>query len=523
MLKLRSIAQALGCFLTLLAFPFPSFTQTFYPAGCYSASSFYTQLKGTYAFLLHGFSGTVPTTTLGSFTTLTPGPYYGTTPIQGSLEMNTGDGGLTIRTFSGFYVAAFDGTIVISISAAGDPVLDLDYNACAGAQNAQGIVTALSTVATTNGVSEYGSFYLQDSAVAQRSGFLPGSFIFGLSGGTFADRVLEAGRFDATASGSITHGELDTFSEQGSAPVNSLAAFPFAGSYNTALSSYGISSVFLQTSAGPRQFDLLPVSDDRLLVLSTDPGVTGLPVVSGTALRQVPSVSSALPYGLKNSTLSGPSVYTLNGLNGGDGFLARVGIANFNGNYSVRLSGLQQVNAQVSPIPPTSESYSVADNGRTVIGDPSAPLAVGYINAAGSGYFLTPDPSPSAIFLEPQTAKNLSTTSLMSGDYAFNNPVVQSPTEPQSIGKISIDGNGNITQFSEVDNTYNGIYVPNAGQFYNIDSTGLITSSITGFLGYVVSPTRFILLQTSSGFTQLGEPLEFNQAPVHTTYPETLR
>jgi hypothetical protein len=154
-------------------------------------------------------------------------------------------------------------------------------------------------------------------------------------------------------------------------------------------------------------------------------------------------------------------------------------------------------------------TYSVASEGRVTLAGGGGGAPIIYLSSANTGFVLFTDGGGTAHvesgFLEPQTGGPFSVTSTHT-TYAFGTIQPDVLGIDQSVGIVALNGAGSITGTSD-DNSSGTLNADKAFTgTYSIDSTGrgLVPTGCTigttcNNIFFLISPTRFVLLDTSSG------------------------
>lgn len=370
-----------------------------------------------------------------------------------------------------------------------------------GAGHSFGFSLALGSI--SNGVATFGGLTENDGSAAtlltgklelqSASAFalsaLSGGYAYELSGNA-SGSFTEVGSF-SLASGVISSGLLDSNS---AGTITSSASF--TGSVG-AVDSHGRTVVTVTAGGSPTTLAAYVVTAGRV-DLAQSSAASG-PAIYGEALQQ-----SGAPY--SGASLSGSSVLLTQSATGASLAHGNVGLITFDG-VSAATGVIDSNDAgTITTNMAVSLSYAVtsATNGRFTVSGTGKPV-VGYLAGPNSAFLIEVNSgsAPTLNRLLPQ-ATGPFTAAKLKGSFAVATlPMLQAPSPaPNGIpavtfetGILNFDGVSALT--GTLDATQPGVVTPGSGvsDSYQVGSNGRITFTNMPVVGYVVAPTRVILLQ----------------------------
>ena len=433
-------------------------------------------LKGHYAFFINWFEPSILKTTAqiataGSFVA------DGAGNVTGGVSDTNGLGVAANQPFTGTYALGADNRGTLSIST---PTQTMGtYAFSVGSMSASGVATK-GRMIRASGVSAAGEFELQDPSAFSNSA-VSGSYAFELSGrGAFSAQLGADGVFTADGNGSINTGNADE-NFNGAVTANQ----PLTGTYNIAANSTDGRGTGTLTIAG--NFAFYVVSTSKMFMVSAD-SASNPRVFTGRALKQ-----SGGPF--NSSLLSGASVFSTG--TAGD---VTAGLEMFDGRVTVNvLQDQKNANGTVTLDSTTSDTYSVSSNGRVTVTVAGVPVSVLYLVSAGTGFILNADGSTG--FFEPQSVGPF-TESSIDGDFFFGN-VPMPALSPASSGVATLKA-GAINLTSDLNEGGTLIFGQSSQDSYVVSANGRVTTGSGNEVIYVISPTKFLMIDVNPTNTTLG-------------------
>ena len=239
------------------------------------------------------------------------------------------------------------------------------------------------------------------------------------------------------------------------------------------------------------------VSHNEFVVVSTTQVQSGklFPLVLTSVRRQIRGAQ-----GFQNTDLKGTSVMQLGAVdtNGAADVTAGLFVADGAGNATFSYD--QNAGGVASKGKITGITYSVSSgvqgSGRVQTTGFGSTSPVLYLYIGNTGFVVGTDPAVSSGVLEPQTG-NISNNNAIVGPYAGGTVLPVIATVTNAVTWLSSDGNGNINGTSDTSGP-GGDQQQNFTYTYAVDSTGrIVFTGTTPAVGYVISPSKFVLLPTS--------------------------
>jgi len=408
-------------------------------------------LSGQYAFSLHGYNDTGFAAVIGSFTADGAGHI-----TAGELDMN-GAVGLNTQ---------------VSITTSGSSYsVGSDNRGCAVIATSSGTFTTRiavgsisSNVATKGRIIEWetgsSAFIASGQLLKQTiSGSLGGSYVFSIAGEDYSGPVTMTciGVWTAS-SGALSAGEQDC--NDGGIPAHESG---MTGTY-TSLDASGRGTSSMVSSHGTSHIAFYMASSSELLMVGADPQ-SSTPGYSGEMRLQSGTFNS--------SSLSGVSVFYLNGFGGGGQTIADIGL--FTGNAGTATVNMYEDQGGTTSNTTFSCSYTVAANGRVSLsgGTNCTPGPSLYLTAAGSGFMQTNGNGSDTGAMEPQAAGPFSNTS-EAGTFFMGTTLVPMQTVEPGVGWVTLN-NGSVTGDSDYSSTTDQEADNSFSDTYTVDSAGFVT------------------------------------------------
>lgn len=453
-----------------------------------SSGSNDTELSGHYAFLLSGYDANGNrVATAGSFVA------DGSGNITNGIE-DINDAALspeTSLTFTGNYSLGTDnrGTLTITNSGGATYTMAFAMGSITSGTAEKGSVLEFDT----SGYMMSGIIEWQDSAAFLKAA-VSGNYVFGFKGSdTGGNRVGIEGEFTSDGSGGITSGEFDANDD---GVVTGGGSIANTSTYTVdASSATGRGTVTLDgTATAPADYAFYIVSGSDLLAVSTDPSSSS-GVVSGEIVGQATGPFS-------NSWLNNTVVMGVESAATGGSHVV-LGTVSFDGNGNGSFS-LDDNNAGTMTTLSASGTYTTPDlsTGRFTLTSPqsSQPL-VGYLSAANQGILLGTGASVESGRFEAQTGGPFTAGSLSISAFFGDQPFATPPgfsTGVLSVGTVNFDGAGNLSSTSDINQLGTLISDQTKTDTYTVGSNGRVTLTSGSQILYLVSPTKFITMSTSS-------------------------
>lgn len=363
----------------------------------------------------------------------------------------------------------------------------------------------------TGGTAEEGSAVEFDSSGFLMSGIIErqnsaaflkaavvGSYAFGFDGSDMAgNRLAVAGQFTANGAGGITGGMFDA-DDNGTPTVS--AALLSTSAYAVDTTTGRCEATLDGISPAPSHFACYIVSAGELLALSIDTASTS-GLVTGEIAAQTGgpysnnSLSSTVVMGVDMATASGPQVM--------------LGAVTFDGNGKAGFS-LDENSAGTLATVAGIGSYTVPDaaTGRFTLATPQGmPSLAGYLISANQAVVVGADSGVTTGTFEEQSAGPFTNSSLNFAGFFGEKAFAAAPLTPPSgvlpatlsAGAVTLDGSGNISITS--DENRQGTLIPGqtSSTTYSVFSNGKVTLGSGGSIFYVISPTKFATMSTTSG------------------------
>jgi len=431
-----------------------------------------SELNGTYAFLVSGFTGTNNSVTAGSFTADGNGNI-----TAGLLDSNSNGGGAAQvgQIFTGKYVIGSNGqgTVTLDVTGGGTSTF-------AAAVSPSGNGGNIIQYGTTTG----SGVLLKQSGLTNFSvGSIDGNYAFGFLGANGTAPVQSrygfAGIFAADGTGQFASGTLDSDDSVNGTTSN----VSFTGIYSVSNAANGRGTITLTVGTAVTNYSFYAVSPTQLLVMETDSIAGSNLLVSGSALQQ------SGPF--TDSSLSGTSVLETTALSGAS-TVGQVGLFMPNGGGGSSFTSEVNTGGNVSPTNSSGGVYSVGSNGRVTFQAGSgiaSPDPVLYLVSTNEAFIVGTDSDVTFGFMESQSGTTLST------------PYVGGSIAPvQSGAKDQVDyvtnSSGSLIFATDITNGTGLSQGQSSSGTCNPDSTGQCTLTGTPSTGYlfVASPTDFYLL-----------------------------
>ena len=467
-----------------------------------STSAYTSKLSGQYAFLFNGFDDASgkQVAISGSLTA------DGKGAITGGVEDINGPATSPIClacpqlnvSITGTYSIGADNRGTLSIT---NSVGTTKYAIALGGFNSSGVATTASLIEFDDtsgaaGTRGSGVMLLQDSTAFSQSK-ITGAYAFGFSGqDSSGKRIAEAGRFDADGAGNLKNG-LEDVNDSGTV-TNSQA---FTGTY-TAPDTNGRATGTLTAGGATTNFVFYVASAKTLLLETTDAEVTA-GLKSGEVLSQTST-------SFTSSSLSGNAVFEEAGIATGATTSAKVtvGVATFT-SASTSISVAQDendggtINANASV---TGITYSVSANGRVAstvtkgtppVTSPSPVLSILYLVDTNKGFALESSSDASLGTFEAQSAGPLNAGSIF-GNYFVGTAPAAVTASSVSSGMATANGVGTVNVTTDNSSSNGTLTAGQTQSFsYSVSSNGR-TAFGTTIVGYLVSPTKFVLIDVST-------------------------
>ena len=367
-------------------------------------------LNGHYAFMMSGIAFSIhigglissgPDAAAGSF--VADGLGNLTSGVSDFI-FNTEEGGATSnQPFTGTYSLGSDnrGTMTIN-SPTGTVTLAFSVGSISpSGVAAKGRIINFGTSSPDDTTG--GEFDLQDTTAFSTSA-IAGTYAFGLGGGCQNCVFGADGVFTADGTGNLLTGEADTNQDGTFTPDQQLN-----GMYGVASSAFGRGTASFTFGGMTLDITFYVVSAKKLLLVSAEQGNTVF-VFIGQALKQ-----SGGPF--SNGSLQGAGVlYTI-----AESPDVTAGLATFDGVGAITLLQDQNNKGSITSGTMTSESYSVASNGRVTVTAAGSTVSSIYLVSPGMGFILNADSDAGTGFLEPQSAGPFSNSSI-NGTFFFGDP-----------------------------------------------------------------------------------------------------
>jgi hypothetical protein len=342
-----------------------------------------------------------------------------------------------------------------------------------------------------------GVIELQNSASFLKQD-IAGNYALGFTGsGMAGDRLAVAGQFTADGSGGITGGVFDA--DDSGTPTTG-GAIDSTSAYNVDTTTGRCALTLSGISPAPSGYVAYIVSASRLLVLSMDTAST-----SGLVTGEIDEQTGG-PY--LNGSLSGPVVMGADS-SAPDGSLAVLGVVTFDGSGNATFS-MDENNAGTLATVTGSGTYTTPDasTGRFALTPPPGlPTLTGYLVSVNQAFVVGADSSVMAGKFQAQSAGTFSNSSLNLNGFFGDKEFATAPVPPPygvlpatlGVGAITFDGAGNTSFVS--DRNIQGTLLPGqaTSTSYSVASIGRVTLGSGSLIFYMVSPTEFVFMSTTTG------------------------
>jgi hypothetical protein len=448
-----------------------SFTITSVSASC-TAQGNEAELNGQYAFSLSGFNSTGYLAVVGSFAADGTGKITG-----GEIDSN---GALGVKSD-------------IVVASASSYSVGSDGRGCAVIATSFGVFTARIAVgAVTSGVALKGRIIEWETGsgafiatgqlikqdVSSFTAAMTGNYVFGVTGWNTSNSgamgVVGVMTFNG---GQITTIEQDYEDGQGAGHT---AAGTLTGTYSS-LDANGRGTTTITGGNQGSTGAVYRVSASKFFYIQTssDPVVVGeLKQQSGT---------------FNNGSLNGKAVMYGEHLQS-TGSNVLIGIASAGGNGALTAAMYKDVAGTLSPVQNAVCTYSVASNGRTVLGGDCA-NTVFYLAGVNTGVALSTDAGESLAQFEAQSGSGSFTNSSVNGTYFAGSVRVVSQSQDTGLNSVtllngSVSGTGDYTSTS---------YQQGGDSFtdsYSIGSNGAFSTSQypSDVTGIAISNNKFVMI-----------------------------
>ena len=452
------------------------------------------KMQGQYAFQFTGFDSNGVYQSTGSFTADGNGNV-----TEGTEDINNTDGPATDVPLTGTYQIGADnrGTLTFS-SATGRRTFGFALNSA----DINGRFIELDD----SGIRGSGILEQQDPT-AFTSGALNGPYVLSLVGKDgAAKRIGALVIFDLDGAGGIAGGTMD-INDGGKVPPTFAS---LQGNYQVAGTGRGILNLAIPGFAdGGMHFSFYVISATKLLLISTDPLSSSIPIFSGPAELQI-----GAPY--LTSSFHGPTVFSLGGETGNIAQVT-VGQISFDGVAQPLVQFDQNTGGTVSTANVLTGAYSVGLNGSGTLNldDSNGFTEVWDIYAiAPNRAYLMDVSSPEVGMgeLDPQTLQAPLGSFDVAGTYVFGSgePLVNTATLHSGVsnfdGTINLIGMEDISFASSqsVDRLLKGIY--SVSRSLN-DGRGVMNLTtlgppVTTFGLWVTSQSEALAIEIDSSTTQ---------------------
>jgi len=439
------------------------------------------ELNGQYAFSFQGFSSNQPENIVGSFTA------DGAGNLTGGLE----DLNSTSQAFVGTYAIYADnrGIFKLMTSPGGT---DLGTFRFAVGSISAGVASKARFEEFDTSGTRGGGFIEKQDPTAFSTAKIAGDYAFGVSSvirsiSSSIGNFGAAGRFTAAA-GAISSGSID---EDDNGTVTSNTAF--TGTYSVAANGRGTLTLDVTGSPNPVNAVFYVVSSSELLVQSSDAADVNS-LFAGTILQQTGAGT------FSNASLNAASVIGLHGVNSSAGNDVVLGILSIPsaGNFTL---AADENNAGAMTALNQAGNYAAAANGRVTVTGTSHPL-VFYLVGANQGFVVGTVADASTGFFEPQTGGPFSATSA-NGNFFFG-PSTPGSTFANSYdsGVEAYNGTGSVTGTIDSNPINPPISIQTFTDAYTIAASGRGTMTTSAAIFYLVSPSKFVLMDGGVGVTQ---------------------
>ena len=332
-----------------------------------------------------------------------------------------------------------------------------------------------------------GAFRKQDPTAFDLSKFL-GVYAFGLSGvDSTGARIGRVGVQTLDVTGAISAGTSDVNDAGTLSPVTTPT-----GTYGTPDAVTGRGFATFNDSTGTTNYVFYVVSPTELILLEAE---TALPAneMIGSVLKQTPNNTGGVD-------LAGIGIFELTGAAAGPAADVQIGRATFGAANSFTMVSDENTGGVLTA--PTYSGTFTEVTGRITFGGGFP--AVMYIIHLNAAFVLGTDASVKYGYLETQ-ALPASSNSSISGTYwgGSLDPVL--PTLTNVSGSLTSDGSGTFPSGTLNSSGPAGNATTPENGTYTVDSPGHASITLNGaqFLGYAVSPQKFVVMPSDTPDTKL--------------------
>jgi hypothetical protein len=440
-------------------------------------------LKGAYAFLFHGYdpSGN-PIAIAGSITADGIGSITG-----GTIDINNAAGvQADVSVTSGAFTVNSDnrGTLSLTSSAGTQQfAIALDTTGVFG----QFIETDVSTPSVIRG----NGFFKQQSNAAFSNAAITGGYAFGFSGDTsLLGRSAMIGAFTANGAGGISSGLFDANS---SSTITSDKSILNTSLYS--ISGSGRGTLTLKASGVSVSGVVYVVNSGDLLFLRTDAFAAGTDLLSGEIIAQTGTPYASLP-------LLGTSVLHVNGVASASATSIGAGLVVSTGGLGI-LTGTFDANnnGTITSTLLATGSYSVTSTatGRSLMSFAGNNYII-YLYSASSGFVM--DSSGAQVKTGQLEGQSILPITLggITGNYVLGTNADTNASVTLESGVFSLLDTGLFN--GTVDTNATGDVISLGNLFsgaISLSANGRVT--LANGVVYVISPTRFVQLNLTSGQT----------------------
>jgi hypothetical protein len=437
-------------------------------------------LKGNYAFYLNGFNSAGQWTFAGSFISDGKGSI-----TSGVVDGNSVTGQPFNTTINGSYSIWNTGlnTITIQGQSWGPVTFAFVLNS-----NGSGRIIEYDDT-TGYGSRASGVLRKQDPAAFSLSR-LNGGWVYGMTGADgSAAHMANVGQF-TLAAGNISNGSCD-MNDGGD-----YQTCTFIGTVSAVDAQTGRAVVTAQSNHGTSHEAVYAVSTSELVMESIDlsQGQNGSPMEVGSVLKQSGPFS--------NASLNGNAVMYFQDVHCGDGLdQSGAAILSFDGNGNGNSIAMDEdLAGTITQDSPQLSTYSVQSNGAASFFCQNGGCPTGFLVSQNKGFFVGEGCSSMFVTIEPQTGGPFSNASI-AGVYSGGSVAPLDYANAQNeVDVISADGRTTLTVSGDSDNPGSGIdQWFGALANYNIAANGRGTMPGETGVIYVISPTKWLVLQPKTG------------------------
>ncbi|MGD0735693.1 MAG: putative Ig domain-containing protein [Terracidiphilus sp.] len=482
-------------------------------------------LHGNYAFYGGGWiDGTTQANTqreaiIGSFVADGNGNI-----TSGEVDINTEGSGYITNTFTGTYNIAANNTGIETLNITGKSgTLTIAFSVGTIGAITSGVASAGSFIEydDTTGIGTAGGTRISGEFAQQKTGAflqskLDGNYIFAVAGSTCSaldpscsttatayGPLSIAGVASFNGAGGITSGEEDV-----AVGIKQYSAVTLSGTYGTPDSLGRVTGTLTTTGIDSNELTLWPtdyvfyiLQAGHFFVMSTNPHTQYAGMVGQFVEQQVATFTSSdfngnlvtwesAPdgnyvnnFGTSNETSTSESTIAVVSVVSGEASISQY--KNSNGTYSTNTNS-------------NAGTVSVASNGRVTINISGGGAPVFYLYGPNAGFATETTGSgdhPGLLYFAPQSAGPFSTSTL-SGPYVVSEPLIVMETGAES--SILTATGGNIAIVGYKSSAGGSLTVENGTDTISVNSTtGLITTP-DGATGVIISPTEWIIMDTTS-------------------------